>query len=117
MYSLSPDGLAGVGPGSLVKPWIAEAVAVNGAGGPVAGVQPGQIAGGRVDFNRPRARVLAAGVGLPYLIMQLCLLAGGRPVCPLCGLPMEAEGHACVRSNGHSKQPIPEEEQDEDSET
>jgi uncharacterized repeat protein (TIGR03847 family) len=41
------------------------------------------------------------------------IIAGGRPICPLCGLPIDAEGHACVRSNGHSKQPIPEEDSGE----
>jgi hypothetical protein len=25
-------------------------------------------------------------------------------------MPMEATGHACIRSNGHSKQPIPEQD-------
>jgi uncharacterized repeat protein (TIGR03847 family) len=25
----------------------------------------------------------------------------GRPVCPLCGQPMEAEGHFCPKRNGH----------------
>ena len=43
------------------------------------------------------------------------IIAGGRPVCPLCGLAMEPGGHACVRSNGHSKQPIPEEDSDEEA--
>jgi uncharacterized repeat protein (TIGR03847 family) len=43
------------------------------------------------------------------------IIAGGRPTCPLCGLAMDAEGHACIRSNGHSTQPIPEEESDEES--
>jgi uncharacterized repeat protein (TIGR03847 family) len=42
------------------------------------------------------------------------IVAGGRPVCPLCGLPMDGN-HACIRSNGHSKQPIPEEESEEES--
>ena len=42
------------------------------------------------------------------------IVAGGRPTCALCGLAMEPTGHACVRSNGHSKQPIPDEESDED---
>lgn len=42
------------------------------------------------------------------------IIAGGRPLCPLCGLAMEPGGHACVRSNGHSKQPIPDIEHDED---
>jgi uncharacterized repeat protein (TIGR03847 family) len=43
------------------------------------------------------------------------IIAGGRPICPLCGLPIDAGGHACVRSNGHSKQPIPDEEHDDDA--
>ncbi|MBV8560280.1 MAG: DUF3090 family protein, partial [Acidimicrobiia bacterium] len=25
----------------------------------------------------------------------------GRPPCPLCGEPLDAEGHVCVRLNGH----------------
>lgn len=44
------------------------------------------------------------------------IIAGGRPVCALCGLPMEPEGHVCVRSNGHSKQPIPEEDAGDEDE-
>ena len=43
------------------------------------------------------------------------VVAGGRPVCPLCGLSMDPSGHACIRSNGHSKQPIPEQEADDES--
>lgn len=35
------------------------------------------------------------------------IIAAGRPVCPLCGLPMEPSGHVCVRSNGDREQPIP----------
>lgn len=31
------------------------------------------------------------------------LLAGGRPNCPLCGNPMDPEGHACPKTNGHLK--------------
>ncbi|MBI2723752.1 MAG: DUF3090 family protein [Chloroflexi bacterium] len=42
------------------------------------------------------------------------VIAGGRPVCPLCGLPMDAGGHACVRTNGHSKQPIPDDSAQDD---
>src|SRR3984957_19859203 len=26
---------------------------------------------------------------------------GGRPPCPLCGLPLDTEGHICPRQNGH----------------
>lgn len=29
------------------------------------------------------------------------VVAAGRPVCPLCGRPIDASGHRCPRSNGH----------------
>jgi uncharacterized repeat protein (TIGR03847 family) len=44
------------------------------------------------------------------------IIAGGRPMCPLCGVPMDASGHMCVRSNGHSTQPIPEDEAADEAE-
>jgi uncharacterized repeat protein (TIGR03847 family) len=28
-------------------------------------------------------------------------VAGGRPICPMCGEAMDPEGHFCPRSNGH----------------
>lgn len=29
------------------------------------------------------------------------IVSEGRPLCPLCGLPMDPEGHMCPASNGH----------------
>ena len=29
------------------------------------------------------------------------LVRAGRPTCPLCGRPMDPEGHMCPRTNGH----------------
>ncbi len=29
------------------------------------------------------------------------VVAAGRPPCPLCGQPLDPEGHICVRLNGH----------------
>ena len=29
------------------------------------------------------------------------LVEAGRPACPICGRPMNPEGHICPRSNGH----------------
>jgi uncharacterized repeat protein (TIGR03847 family) len=31
----------------------------------------------------------------------LQLVAAGRPPCPLCGLPLDSNGHVCPRQNGH----------------
>jgi len=32
------------------------------------------------------------------------VVAAGRPPCPLCGQPLDPEGHVCVRLNGHRSQ-------------
>ena len=34
------------------------------------------------------------------------VVASGRPTCPLCGAPMDPEGHFCPRRNGHPR-PVP----------
>lgn len=38
---------------------------------------------------------------LSLRIEEVC--AAGRPVCPLCSAPIDPEGHACIRSNGHPR--------------
>lgn len=35
------------------------------------------------------------------------IISRGRPVCPLCHVSIDPGGHTCIRSNGHSSQPIP----------
>lgn len=32
-------------------------------------------------------------------VFKVC--AAGRPLCPLCGAPMDPDGHICPRHNGH----------------
>lgn len=36
----------------------------------------------------------------------LQIVAAGRPPCPLCGLPLDAQGHVCPRQNGHRVGPV-----------
>jgi hypothetical protein len=72
--------------------------------------------GGVVDEETPTLRVRLSQEACASLGVQLDdIIAGGRPICPLCGLAMDPEGHMCVRTNGHSKQPIPEEDSDDES--
>jgi uncharacterized repeat protein (TIGR03847 family) len=47
----------------------------------------------RVRLTPDAARAFARRV--------LQLVSQGRPPCPLCGLPLDAEGHVCPRQNGH----------------
>lgn len=44
------------------------------------------------------------------------IVAGGRPTCPLCGVPLDSSGHTCIRSNGHSDEPVPRDRIDDDNE-
>lgn len=45
--------------------------------------------------NRQQARQLAD--------WGQTVIQRGRPICPQCGEPMEAEGHFCPKKNGHKK--------------
>jgi uncharacterized repeat protein (TIGR03847 family) len=45
------------------------------------------------------------------------IVSRGRPVCPLCSMAMDPDGHSCVRANGHSNQPLPEPEEEQPDES
>lgn len=36
-----------------------------------------------------------------FVLHTLAVVAEGRPLCQLCGLPMDPDGHNCPASNGH----------------
>ncbi|HEX3621660.1 MAG TPA: DUF3090 domain-containing protein [Acidimicrobiales bacterium] len=49
-----------------------------------------------------RARISATRDQVAALSVQGAeAVAAGRPPCPLCGQPLDPEGHTCVRLNGH----------------
>ena len=47
----------------------------------------------RCLLTRGQSRVLARKIAE--------VVAAGRQTCPLCGAPIDPEGHVCPRSNGH----------------
>ncbi len=51
--------------------------------------------GGLARFHLTRAQVVA------FCEQAETLVAAGRPPCPICGQPMDPDGHVCPRSNGH----------------
>ena len=54
------------------------------------------------EFTGDMLRVrLSPGVARAFAKRALRVVAAGRPPCPLCGNPLEAEGHICPRHNGH----------------
>ena len=49
-----------------------------------------------------RAQITATREQVAALSMQGAeAVAAGRPPCPLCGQPLDPEGHTCPRLNGH----------------
>ncbi|MCG5214950.1 DUF3090 domain-containing protein [Streptosporangium sp. KLBMP 9127] len=47
-----------------------------------------------------RVRV-SPGVARAFTQRALALVSAGRPPCPLCAQPLDADGHICVRLNGY----------------
>jgi uncharacterized repeat protein (TIGR03847 family) len=58
-------------------------------------------------FSLRDAQMLSAAI--------TALVSAGRPVCPLCGTPLDGSPHACARQNGHHKI-VTLEDDDEDDE-
>lgn len=46
-------------------------------------------------FTQKQAQQLASAI--------TALMSSGRPVCPLCGAPLDGGPHACVKQNGHQE--------------
>jgi len=47
----------------------------------------------RVQLSAPAAR--------GFIVHANAVIAAGRPPCPLCGAPLNPEGHICPRKNGY----------------
>ncbi len=44
---------------------------------------------------------MSASVARAFITRARRVVAAGRQPCPLCGLPLDPEGHICPRQNGH----------------
>ena len=53
-----------------------------------------------VDQATARVRI-TRGQALAFVATAERLIEGGRPPCPLCGRPLNPDGHICPRQNGH----------------
>lgn len=54
----------------------------------------------RILLRRDQAR--------SFLLHAIAVVEEGRPICQLCGLPMDPAGHKCPASNGHHANETPE---------
>ena len=56
------------------------------------------------DEDTPVVRVWASREQVEKFADEaIRVCASGRPLCPLCGRPIDPEGHGCPRVNGHAK--------------
>lgn len=70
-----------------------------------AGEQEAEAVALADDENGPNVlRVrLTPEAALAFVARAERVVAAGRPPCPLCGLPLDPEGHVCPRQNGHRR--------------
>jgi uncharacterized repeat protein (TIGR03847 family) len=66
--------------------------------GPGEAPEPGEGAEFTGDMLRVR---LSPAVARAFARRAQRVVAAGRPPCPLCGNPLDPEGHICPRQNGH----------------
>ena len=56
-----------------------------------------EVSAGMARFALTRGQVQA------FVVRAASLVSSGRPPCPLCGRPIDPEGHMCIKTNGHKK--------------
>ena len=66
----------------------------------VADAEEGAAADVETDADMLRVRISAV-TARAFSKRALRVVAAGRPPCPLCGNPLDPEGHICPRQNGH----------------
>ena len=91
--------------GSLTLGWdggagvvLVEARAVDEEGEPVDPDEDDDEDDDGPDLLRVR---LSAGAARTFVERAARVVASGRPPCPLCGNPLDPQGHICPRRNGH----------------
>ena len=59
------------------------------------------------DTELPAVRIFGEKEELTnFADKALKICAAGRPICPLCNVPMESSGHVCAKVNGHNLHPL-----------
>ena len=91
--------------GSLTLGWdggagvvLVEARAMDDDGEPVDPDEDDEDDEDGPDLLRVR---LSASAARSFVERAARVVASGRPPCPLCGAPLDPQGHICPRRNGH----------------
>jgi uncharacterized repeat protein (TIGR03847 family) len=93
--------------GTLALAWdedsstvIIEAQSAEAADEAADGGDEPELAGTEFTGDLLRVR-LEPGAARSFAKRALRVVAAGRPPCPLCGNPLDPQGHVCPRQNGH----------------
>jgi uncharacterized repeat protein (TIGR03847 family) len=88
--------------GTLALAWDDEESLVIIEAQSVVDEEPGAGAPSDADTAADMLRVkLSPAVARAFAKRALRVVAAGRPPCPLCGNPLDPQGHICPRQNGH----------------
>jgi uncharacterized repeat protein (TIGR03847 family) len=96
-FRVGSMGLAWDGEDELV---VVEALAQQDPEAAAEEVEPLSDAEEGPDALRVR---ITADAARAFIRRAERVVAAGRPPCPLCGLPLDPEGHICPRQNGHRR--------------
>ncbi len=62
----------------------------------------GEVESGEADVDRAAATIgMSRAQAASFVAAGSDLVTAGRPLCALCGRPINPEGHSCPRTNGH----------------
>ena len=97
--------------GTLTLAWdggddriVIEAFALSEAG--EEGAEPDEAEDGDTSAQDDRDLLvvrLSAASARAFARRARAVVAAGRPPCPLCGLPLDEQGHICPRQNGYRR--------------
>jgi len=72
-------------------------------GGDTPATAGGETAEGADDDRSMLVVRLDGAKARAFVKRALAVVAAGRPPCPLCGQPLDPEGHVCPRQNGYRR--------------
>jgi uncharacterized repeat protein (TIGR03847 family) len=89
--------------GTLALAWDDDdALVIIEAQSETADAEEAEAAPSDIETDADMLRVrLSPAVARAFAKRALRVVAAGRPPCPLCGNPLDPEGHICPRQNGH----------------
>ncbi|PRX98629.1 DUF3090 family protein [Allonocardiopsis opalescens] len=90
--------------GTLALAWDPETsrVLIEAQAAGEADDEPAEPLSDDLDSERDVLRVrITPAAARAFAERALRVVAAGRPNCPLCGLPLDPDGHVCPRANGY----------------